>query len=206
MRKITSPKGLGFLEVIIALSVMIVGVTSGMTLTTYNLANVVIAQNQVLATGLAREPIEIIHGWRDSNWLASQSWNNRVDHRGSSVILQYFDANEGAWKFSWVQDTNLDTCDRCKIVYDDTKKLYLQNINSDGSEPLTGLPATGYRRWTRVKDICWDVAGDKQYVQDYGQSCTEGDAIGWQLVTEVSWYDNQNKKTLSVSEDLYDWR
>ena len=30
--------------------------------------------------------------------------------------------------------------------------------------------------------------------------------IGWRLTTDVSWYDSQNKKTLTVSEDIYDWR
>lgn len=200
------PKGLGFLEVIIALSVMIVGVTSGITLTTYNLANVVVAENQVLATGLAREPIELIRAQRDSNWLAGKSWNDEVDLEVTNGVFQYFDENDNSWKLNWLrQEESIDNCARCEIIYNDTKKMYMQNINEAG-DPLENTTLTGYRRLTKLKNICWDADSEKQYIQDDLKSCDGGATIGWRIKTEVSWYDNQNKKYLTVTEDLYDWR
>ncbi len=199
------PKGLGFLEVIIALSVMIVGVTTGITLTTYNLANVVVAENQVLATGLSREPIELIRALRDSNWLSGTDWHSGIDPSSNYVMFQYFDEKNSVWKLKWVQESDLENCERCNVIYNPDKKMYLQNID-ENDQPISGATLTGYRRWTRVKNICWDSGNQKQYIPDYSQSCEGNPMIGWRLTTDVSWYDSQNKKTLTVSEDIYDWR
>lgn len=200
-----TPKGLGFLEVIIALSVMIIGVTTGITLTTYNLANVVVAENQVLATGLAREPVELIRALRDSNWLSGVEWNDGIDVNSNFVMFQYFDEKNIAWKLKWTQESDLENCERCNIIYDSNRKIYLQNID-ENDKPISGATLTGYRRWTRLKNICWDTGNQKQYIPDYAQSCESNPTIGWRLTTDVSWYDSQNKKTLTVSEDIYDWR
>lgn len=204
MKKNIRPQGLGFLEVIIALSVMIVGVTSGLTLTSYNLATVVVAENRVLATGLAREPIEVLRAWRDSNWLESWSWNNDVTVTSDYVVFPIFDQVNNEWLLYWSNESNLDSCDRCKVVYDSAKKMYIQGIDTSG-QPLTTATPTGYRRWTRVQNICWNQTSQRQELKDFGQSCSDR-PIGWRLTTDVSWYDNQNKKTLSINEEIYDWR
>lgn len=204
MKKVIRPQGLGFLEVIIALSVMIIGVTSGLTLTTYNLATVVVAENRVLATGLAREPIEVLRAWRDSNWLESWSWNNDVNVGSDYVVFPIFDQTNNEWLLYWSNESNLDSCDRCKVVYDSVKKMYIQGIDTSG-QPLTAATSTGYRRWTKVQNICWNQTSQRQELKDFGQSCSDR-PIGWRLTTDVSWYDNQNKKTLSINEEIYDWR
>lgn len=205
--KKSRPQGLGFLEVIIALSVMIVGVTSGLTLTTFNLATVVMASNRVLATGLARETNEIFRSWRDSQWIAGDGWLNQIDLTQKNQAINYFDKTTKTWKLNWSKDLNIDTCDKCKVVYDDTNKLFLQNYDSVTGGNLTNVQETGYRRLTKVQAICWEPTAQTQELMDFGKPCDTGRfMIGWRLTTDVTWYDNETVKTITINNELYDWR
>jgi type II secretory pathway pseudopilin PulG len=201
------PTGLGFLEVIIALSVMVVGIASGLTLTTYNLANVVVASNQSVATNLAREPIEIIRAWRDSQWLSKQSWLDIFDANEKQAVFNVFNGINNQWQLFWSNDADINNCQRCQVLYSPEKKLFLQNADMNGSPLTIGVQDTGYRRLTRVQDICWSSISKTQVLKDFGVTCSVDESIiGWRLTTIVSWYNNQNKKTLSLIDELYDWR
>lgn len=201
------PKGLGFLEVIIALSVMIVGITSGLTLTSFNLATVVLASNKVLATGLARESNEIFRSWRDSQWIANSNWLGQVDLTNNNMAIIYFNKTTKKWEINWSKDLNLSTCDKCKVVFDDEQKMFLQNYDSTSGGHLPDGKETGYRRLTKVQAICWKATTQTQTLKPLGQVCGSGEVIiGWHLTTDVTWYDNETQKTLTINNELYDWR
>ena len=70
MRENCSQEGQTLIETIIAIFVLTTGLTTGLGLAIYAFGASSNIVEQITATGLAREGIEVVRGMRDSNWLA----------------------------------------------------------------------------------------------------------------------------------------
>lgn len=64
-----SEKGMTLIETIVALGLLTTGIIGGLALAIYSLGSSEDVLNQITATNLAREGIEVIRGMRDTNWL-----------------------------------------------------------------------------------------------------------------------------------------
>lgn len=70
MSRETKQQGQSLIETIMALFVLTTGLTSGLALAIFTFGTSSEITNQITATGLAREGIEVIRSKRDSNWLS----------------------------------------------------------------------------------------------------------------------------------------
>lgn len=63
--------GQSLIETIVAIFILTSALTAGLGLTIYAFSSTTTSQNQIIASNLAREGIEVVRMMRDSNWLAS---------------------------------------------------------------------------------------------------------------------------------------
>ncbi len=63
-------KGQSLIEAIVAISVIIIGLLTALTLASFSLSAQGESGAQIIATSLAREGVEVVRNIRDSNWLA----------------------------------------------------------------------------------------------------------------------------------------
>jgi type II secretory pathway pseudopilin PulG len=73
--------GQTLIETIAAIFILTTALTAGLALTIYVLANSEVNENELVATELAREGVEVVRMMRDTNWLA---W----DAKGGAGALQ----------------------------------------------------------------------------------------------------------------------
>ena len=112
--KIKQQRGLSIMEAMIALAVIVTGVVSGLTLTSYNLTASVASEKQLLAVNLAREGIEVIRQKRDSNWLQGNPWNQGIIIAGRYRLTVNFNSSTNSWTTT-AQTQALADCNECKI-------------------------------------------------------------------------------------------
>lgn len=96
LSRIVQLKGAGFtlLELIIAMAVITTGVLATVVLLTNSVASARSVRNEVVATNLAQEALEIVHSIRDQNVAAGRAWDQgmsagqtyRVDVLGANLI------------------------------------------------------------------------------------------------------------------------
>lgn len=67
-------KGFTFVETLVAIAILVLGVVAPLALTYQSLSASRIARNQITATFLAEEAIEYVRAIRDSNSLSGSSW------------------------------------------------------------------------------------------------------------------------------------
>lgn len=75
-RKKNLQSGFTLLETIVAVSLILVGLTAVLTLLSQSLFFVPNLQNRLIAAHLAQEGLETVRGLRNNNWLQSLAWNN----------------------------------------------------------------------------------------------------------------------------------
>lgn len=200
LRKIKEPQGFGFLEMIVALGVIITGVISGLTLTTYNLASSSASESRLVAANLAREAIEVIRNKRDSNWLAAALWHSGIiNQAGNYRVITSFDPAANSWQTT-DQTVDLDACADCQLYYDQASGVFSHNV--------AGQP-TNYKRLASFKEICWQPETATETILDFGESCSDyagADWVGWEIKAEVKWTESSGTHQLNVIDRLYDWK
>src|SRR3989344_2497962 len=70
IQKYEKEKGQTLIETVVALFVLTTGLTAGLSLAIYSFSTTTEISRKIIATGLAREGIEVARRQRDSNWLA----------------------------------------------------------------------------------------------------------------------------------------
>jgi hypothetical protein len=125
--------GQSLLETIVAIFLLTTGLTTGLGLAIYAFSNSEISLNQIIATNLASEGVDVVRAMRDSNWLASDvkggAWdlttcadiaNKFCFPQAYQAVLPYnsynlsvgtyraeFNAATGAWNLSAVNSYDL---------------------------------------------------------------------------------------------------
>jgi len=69
-------QGQSLIETIVAIFILTMTLTSGLSLTLYAFSSSATSQNEIVASNLAREGVEVVRMMRDSNWLASDAKGN----------------------------------------------------------------------------------------------------------------------------------
>ena len=86
----SNQSGQTLIETIIAISVLTLALTSGLALAIFSLSSTSRGYNQMVATNLAREGIEVVRMMRDSNWLAGDAKGGAWDLTTCSDIGNRF--------------------------------------------------------------------------------------------------------------------
>lgn len=74
-KRIIKQRALTLLEVIVAIFVIIIGITGALSLINYTISGVLVGKSQIIAVNLAQEGLEIVRNIRDSNWIQNIAWN-----------------------------------------------------------------------------------------------------------------------------------
>lgn len=71
-------KGFTFIEVMVAISITLIGIVGVLTAIQQIFISTQIASSQLVAAYLCQEGIEIVRNIRDGNWLEGASWNDGI--------------------------------------------------------------------------------------------------------------------------------
>lgn len=84
-------KGFTIVEVLIAIFVITVGITSSLSLINFSISSAAVGKSQIIAASLAQEGMEIIRNIRDSNWLEDVAWDQGLTGCSAGCRVQYDD-------------------------------------------------------------------------------------------------------------------
>lgn len=135
-------KAFTLVEALIAISIMIVGILSGLVLVTRTLYNSVIIRDRLTASFLAQEGMELVRQIRDTNFLRTLSPGGSGNWRDGLSTGRY------------IIETNVESGDPIRLVpveeeasnlfYDNNYKIY--NYNDLGTP-------TSFNREIQIEDI-----------------------------------------------------
>jgi Tfp pilus assembly protein PilV len=151
---IMNNKGFGLLEVLISISVVIIGILPMINLFNSVLAKERDVENKLKAIYFAQEGIEIVRQIRDTNWRQGIDWDYESVSGGS-----VFDNSE--WAIS------LNNCNiysgGFKLVASsvDNNKIYKKNSESVYKQACTGgqYKDSGFTRTILIEDIDYNTGG-----------------------------------------------
>lgn len=156
---IKNNKGFGLLEVLVSISVVIIGI-----LPMINLFNSVLTrernmENKLKAIYFAQEGIEIVRQIRDTNWRKGDAWDFRPPTVGDTVY--------GTWGVSLNNCGDLEggfklissTSQANRTIYYKSGKPYAQGCTSGGRQ------ATGFERTVLIENQNYAGAFDANYLK-----------------------------------------
>lgn len=155
-------KGQTLIETIVAVGIMIMGITAILSLTIATLSVSGMSKEKIVAMNLAREGIEITRAIRDTNWLRNDlCWEN------NSCGL-----TNGEWRVDWtteflsaVPTYESGECTNCQL-----------KIDSNGLYNLSSGSPTVYNRMVVIDDVIGEVAEkkivSKVWWQEHGRTKT----------------------------------
>lgn len=199
IKRFFQQQGLTFIETIVAIGVLLTGIISGLTLTTFNLNSSVASEGRLRAANFAREGIEVVRQIRDSNWLASHLWLEGILHDPDARyrLTVNFDPENNAWTTA-DQSANIETCGDCQLYYQPAFGVFSHDAGGE---------LTGYKRLITINQICWQTEFDEEAIMGVGQGCgADTVLVGYQLTSQVTWTDNNINHELNVIDRIYDWR
>ncbi|OGZ58665.1 MAG: hypothetical protein A3B96_03845 [Candidatus Spechtbacteria bacterium RIFCSPHIGHO2_02_FULL_43_15b] len=85
MLKAKFNKGFTLIELSIAVFVLAVGISGMLALINRLVISGTQIQQQLIASGLAQEGIEVTHNIRNTNWIQDKDWNEGLDKSGCST-------------------------------------------------------------------------------------------------------------------------
>lgn len=209
-----SESGQTLIETILAIFVLTTALTTGVGLAIYAMKATNVSQNEVIATSLAREGVEVVRMMRDSNWLAD-------DVKGGSYDLTLC-ADINSWCFPKAYQkvpsyNNYDlNAGNQRLVFNSGNNTWdLNNGNNyylylepDGSY---GTTANGNSRFARMINITFN--SNAPYTnQNSNQEMIVKSVVAWRGKDCTDFASNQDLLTLSTScrviveEDMTNWK
>lgn len=190
-------RGQSLVELLIAMFVIIVGLTAAGAIIFSNLRIQEIASDRVVATNLAREGIEFVREIRDSNWLSGSAFNTGMANVTDYTAVPVWSAGTFAglnFSPTTIADTSWTTI-KLSTHASTTNALYVQGASYPGTDTL-------YRRLLTIQPICSDST-----VRTEGFSCLSPlTTIGVRITSLVSWTKRGQTRNVDAVEELYDWR
>lgn len=128
-------KGFTLLEIAVSIFIVSLGVLGVLGLINYNMQAEVVSRNELIASQLSQEGLELVRNIRDNNWLDNIDWSSGLTDGADYTFIIGHDINP---------DFSIDN------INDDDAKLF---INSDGFYAHTGTTTTNFSRLITVKDV-----------------------------------------------------
>jgi len=154
MKKNNKQKGFSIIEVVVAIGIVTVGLFSVMMLMNQNTQVQVVNKNNLIASMLAQEGLELVRNMRDMNWLdpADPGWDNNITLDGDYTI----DNNGGSIEI----DSGPDAIGAAQLYLDanglyvhenigNTETLFYRLITVDDTNPPY-LEISSHVRWSRM--------------------------------------------------------
>ena len=189
-------RGQSLTELMVAMSVIIVGLAAAGTVILSNVRLQERSADQVAAANLAREGVELAKAIRDSNWIAGGS---TLFNEGLS------DGNDYTGVPLW-SGGSLLSFDFAPADMNDTETVIKRS--TDAATPNVFVQGTGavgtdtvFRRLVTLLPICSDES-----IATEGTDCGSLDTVGVQVQSTVTWTKREGTKSTTVEDNLYDWR
>lgn len=206
--KSNSLKGQTLIELVVAISVILVGVVSTLVLTIATIKGGKATKTQVIAANLAREGIEVVRMVRDSNWLKIESnagqpseWDANLKIGTDYISIPVFEIGRDPL---WVLDFNITTMDDCITDGSDSCRIYFKDgiyAQFEVGVPHPDWIATEYYRVITTNEICEGGA-----IKTSGDYCNDNPKVGIQALSEVRWQERGNWRTYLLEDHIFNWR
>lgn len=208
MNWLHNKKGQTLLELIVAISILIVALVATIVLIVSSINAGKQARNKLIATSLAREGIETVRNIRDSNWLdpAIVDWDDGLQTGGAdNYAIPIIDGtNPTALDFSATGFNNADT------EIKSSNNFFIQGNSISGGR-------TSFYRLIYISSICHAADDDESIAIDIenNDDCGVGvhstpksyiNKVGIRVVVEVRWPSDSSNKSVSIEDRLYNWQ
>lgn len=177
----TIKRGFTLIETMVAVAIITVAIIGPLYALQQGLENSYGARDKLIASGLAQEGVEFIHGVRDGNYLynivnkaAPRSWFHGLDGNGTSI-----DCTGGN---TCVIDAYYNTVALCTGACPPLKILST-GLYNQGAVSASNV-ATRFTRTVQLNRI---------------------NGREMQVLVTVSWMSSQTQKSVVVSENIQDW-
>lgn len=189
-------RGQTLIELIIAMFVIIVGLSAAGELIFSNARAEERSANAVMATNLAREGVELAKAVRDSNWISGGATPfdlglaSGTDYTGVPLM------NGGTFTgFDFIPNLVADADAAIKRSTNaGSPELYVQGTGVTGN-------ATIFSRIITFYPICSDFN-----YRGSGTTCAPLQKIGVKVSVLVRWTQQDGSHSTTVEDELYDWR
>jgi len=154
--------GITLIETLVAASILIIGIVGALILTTYSIQVSEVSKQELIATNLAREGLEVVRNIRDTEWLdpSNPAWMDGIVGPGDTIyVVPIFDPATGEWTLLDItgSESNCDqraTTEACRVVFHDNDAgvdpMYLQYDSGVSSYDESDL--LGYSRYIEIED------------------------------------------------------
>ncbi len=221
-----SQKGQSLIELIIAISVLVVALVATVVLIVTSINASRESKNKLIATNLGREGIEVVRSIRDSNWIDPDYFcENLIDTNEADCLLassvwrrSYWDEGlhyDPASAFEGMTAVpQIDNVNPVKLLFefDDMDDTDFTRIRKDGSDYLQGNATvegnSEFYRMITIRVICRDASGVDTIVNlnEPGNDCGGDTEAGIDIAVEVRWPDASSNKHVTVQDRLYNWQ
>lgn len=221
MRKKVVNSGFTILEMLLALSVLSVGIMAAFTLSISNLQTAKNNYQRILAVNLAREGVEIVRNMRDTNWLKiDKNVADCDDYAGNGIApcTWDYDFTESPTLVHYKDNFFLDgygPIDSVEECWDRGGQCRLGAL-SDNTYGYEQGSDGDMARLIHLQAICFDANRSVSSSYNTGPTYVSSDLVcsntnfekrvGFRVTAEVYWISNGQPHTVEVVEDLYNWR
>ena len=206
-RNIKNNKGQSLIELVVAISIILIGVVSTLVLTVSTIRGGRASEMQTIATNLAREGVEVVKQHRYNNWLRIES-NDLSFLDWDEGLPSEFDGNNLRVEFdpallTWNLDYGIDSVTSQACSQNGNCLLYLNN--GVYSHIPVGVVTPFYRMVT-VNPICKRSDGF-EYFKSGTYICNVDDKkVGLQIISEVRWQERNNWDSVIFEDHIYNWK
>lgn len=188
-------RGQSLIELLVAMTVIIVGLTAAGSLVFSNIQLQEVSADRVVAANLAREGVELVKAWRDSNWLAGNVFNDGLSDVDDYTGVPIWVSGQHAG-FDFTADAIADT--DWTMIKRSTQSTNIGLFAQGATHPGTD---TEFRRLLTLHPVCEDGS-----VISDGVTCGALRVIGIQVESLVTWSKRGVTRQSLIVDEIYDWR
>lgn len=202
------PTGVGLIEAVVAIGILVTGIVSIVSLSENNLVYSRGVGDRLIAVNLAREGVEAVRSLRDDNWLNGRTnnsgqpdaWDSGFSNVTDATAIAVLNADTLEWTLDFTPNSITDGAARLRRHTG--RGLYRQSLEN----PWPGEEiSTPYTRLLTIYAICYDVSGDQETSNLL--SCPFGwEKIGVRVISRVEWPEQGRRQGIEVESWLYNWR
>ena len=197
----TCRRGQGLLETVVAMSVLLTGIVTLMTLVIVSSIGRRSSEFQTVAANLAREGIEVAVMKRNDNWIKNNPFDAGLSSGTDYTFVEFFDPIANSWAFNFTPN---DFTSNVTKIYKYTSVSNKGLMVQAASQPVNTV-YSGYDRIIAADLICYDGASETYAAS--GATCSGSPGkIGLRITSLVQWQEHNGMHSISEVETIYDWR
>lgn len=186
------------MELMVAISVIIIGLTAAASMIFSNLRIQEISSDRVVASNLARQGVEFAKSIRDSNWLAGNAFNTGLQSGTDYTAVPIMNTSGVFTGFDFTAST-IDT-DNWTVVKTSSVAPTAGALMGQGPS-FTGT-TTIFKRLVTMQPICSDGT-----IRVEGAACVSPlYVVGIRITSQAIWDRRGSRRQSVIVDEIYDWR